>query len=182
MSVFFPDSYVDSLFEVDFTALYNEGYRGVIFDVDNTLVPHGAHGDERAIAFFKYLRDIGFVTLLLSNNGEPRVKSFKEEVGATGYIYKAGKPKRSGYEKAMEMLGTDRDTTLFCGDQIFTDIWGANISGIRTIMTKPVLKWREEPQIILKRFAEAIVLFAYKIKVTFTGEKYPAPIKKDSSG
>ncbi len=178
MSMFFPDSYVDSLFEVDFQTLFDEGYRGIVFDVDNTLVPHGAHGDERAIAFFKKLRDIGYVTLLLSNNAEPRVKSFKEEVGATDYIYKANKPARSGYIKAMEMLGTDRSTTLFCGDQIFTDIWGANRSGIRTIMTKPVIKWREEPQIILKRLVEAVVLAVYRIKVLVSGEANPVPMIK----
>ncbi len=79
----FPDSYVDNVFDVDFETLYEQGYRGIIFDVDNTLVPHGAHADERAEKFFKRLRDIGYGTLLLSNNKEPRVKSFKEEVGAT---------------------------------------------------------------------------------------------------
>lgn len=173
----FPDSYVDSLFEVDFKKLYDEGYRGIIFDVDNTLVPHGAHGDDRAIEFFNYLRDIGYVTLLLSNNAEPRVKSFKEEVGATDYIYKANKPAKSGYKKAMEKLGTDESSTLFCGDQIFTDICGANISGIRSIMTKPILKWKEEPQIILKRFVEALVLLVYRIKVMAVGEKAPVPMR-----
>ena len=181
MSMFFPDSYVPSVFEVDFKRLYEDGYRAILFDVDNTLVPHGAHGDDRAKAFFASLRDIGYKTLILSNNAEPRVKSFKEEVGATDYIYKANKPARSGYIRAMEMLGTDRTNTLFCGDQIFTDIWGANRSGIRTIMTRPILKWREEPQIILKRFAEAVVLFFYKTKVVLSGEKLPAPMKKDPS-
>ena len=172
----FPDSYVDSVYEVDFKRLYDEGYRGVIFDVDNTLVPHGAHADERAILFFKKLRGLGFGTILLSNNGEDRVKSFKEEVGATAYIYKAHKPSVAGYKKAVETLGTTEAETLFCGDQIFTDIWGANRSGIRTIMTKPVLKWREEPQIILKRFLEAVVLFFYNIATRIGGERRPAPL------
>ncbi len=178
MKSLFPRAYVDSIFDVDFEKLYSEGYRGIIFDVDNTLVPHGAHGDKRAIEFFDYLKRTGFKTLLLSNNGEPRVKSFKEEVGATGYIYKANKPARTGYMEAMKRLGTESGTTLFCGDQIFTDIWGANRSGIRSIMTKPVLKWKEEPQIILKRFAEALVLFVYGIKKGIWGEDAPVPLKK----
>ena len=179
MIKWFPDSYVDSLFEVDFEALYRQGYRGILFDVDNTLVPHGAHADKRAMDFFERLRGIGFVTLLLSNNGKPRVESFCNEVGATGYIYKAKKPAARGYERAMDILGTDRDTTLFCGDQIFTDIWGARRAGIRTIMTKPILKWREEPQIILKRFAEAVVLFFYRIRVHYRGENLPVPMIKN---
>ena len=181
MIIWFPDSYVASIYSVDFKKLYDEGYRGIIFDVDNTLVHHGAHADERAKKFFEYLRTIGYVTLLLSNNAEPRVQSFKEEVGATAYIYKANKPGKRGYEKAMDMLGTDTDTTLFCGDQIFTDIWGAKRCGIRTIMTKPVKKWREEPQIVLKRFAEAIVLLFYKIRVSIKGESAPAPLISKSN-
>ena len=45
---FYPGEYVDSTYEIDFDALYREGYRGIIFDIDNTLVPHGAPADERA--------------------------------------------------------------------------------------------------------------------------------------
>ena len=179
MTGFFPDSYVNSLFEVDFKKLYDEGYRGIVFDVDNTIVPHGAHADERAEKFFEKLRDIGYATILLSNNAEPRVKSFCEEVGASGYIYKANKPAKSGYLRAVDMMGITPEQTLFCGDQIFTDIWGANSAGIRSIMTKPILKWHEEPQIILKRFLEAIVLFFYGIKVSVSGERSAVPLLQD---
>ncbi|MBQ2577905.1 MAG: YqeG family HAD IIIA-type phosphatase [Lachnospiraceae bacterium] len=157
----YPDDYVASTYQIDFAQLAKEGYRGVIFDVDNTLVEHNAPADERAIAFFTMLHDNGYKALLLSNNAEPRVQSFKKASGADAYIYKAGKPSPKSYQKAMEILGTTPETTLFVGDQIFTDIWGANLAGIRSIMVKPVHKWKEEIQIIIKRFAEAIVLFFY---------------------
>ena len=49
---FFPDAYMDSTYAIDFEKLYKEGIRGVIFDIDNTLVPHGAPADERAIRLF----------------------------------------------------------------------------------------------------------------------------------
>ena len=52
---FFPDEYVDSTYVIDFDRLYQEGYRGLIFDIDNTLVPHGAPADARAIALFEHL-------------------------------------------------------------------------------------------------------------------------------
>ena len=81
---------------IDFDKLYKEGYRGIIFDIDNTLVTHGSPADERAIALFKHLKELGFSCLVLSNNKEPRVKSFAKQVGIK-YIYKAGKPKPSGY-------------------------------------------------------------------------------------
>ena len=47
---FFPDEYLDSTYEIDFDSLYAQGYRGLLFDIDNTLVPHGAPADERACA------------------------------------------------------------------------------------------------------------------------------------
>ena len=65
---FYPDEYVDSAYSIDYQKLYDRGYRGLLFDIDNTLVPHGAPADERAIAFFRHLRGIGFSSCFLSNN------------------------------------------------------------------------------------------------------------------
>lgn len=64
----------------------------------------------------------------------------------------------------MELLGTDTSNTLFIGDQIFTDVWGANLAGIPTILVKP-LDPREELQIILKRYPERVVLYFYEKKL-----------------
>ena len=58
--MFFPDAWEDSTYTIDFEELYREGIRGLLFDIDNTLVPHGAPADARAIALFKRLKDIGF--------------------------------------------------------------------------------------------------------------------------
>lgn len=79
------------------------------------------------------------------------------------YIFKAGKPKRDGYLKAMELLGTDKGSTLFVGDQLFTDVWGARNAGIYSLLVQPIDK-KEEIQIILKRYLEKVVLFFYKRK------------------
>ena len=87
---FYPGEYVDSTYAIDFDRLYEEGYRGVIFDIDNTLVPHGAPADERACALFAHLKELGYHCMLLSNNKEPRVKMFNDAVQVS-YIYKAGK-------------------------------------------------------------------------------------------
>ena len=56
---FFPDRYVASTYVIDFEGLYKEGVRGLIFDIDNTLVPHGAPADARAIALFEHLKELG---------------------------------------------------------------------------------------------------------------------------
>ena len=63
---FYPGNYVDSAYEIPYEKLYERGYRGIIFDVDNTLVPHGAPADARAIELFERLRAIGFSTCILS--------------------------------------------------------------------------------------------------------------------
>ena len=156
---FYPGEYLDSTYVIDFDRLYEEGYRGVIFDIDNTLVPHGAPADERACALFAHLKELGFQCMLLSNNKEPRVKMFNDAVHVS-YIYKAGKPGRDGYLRAMEQMHTTKDTTLFVGDQLFTDVWGAKKCGIVTYLTRPIHP-KEEIQIVLKRYLEKIVLFFY---------------------
>lgn len=156
---FYPDREETSTYEIDFETLASEGYKGIIFDIDNTLVPHGAPADQRAITFFEKLRQLGFSTVLLSNNKEPRVKSFAQQVGSA-YLYKAGKPGRSGYEKAMEQMGTDKENTIFIGDQLFTDVWGAKRVGIRNILVQPIHP-KEEIQIVLKRILEKVVLYFY---------------------
>lgn len=160
LELFYPDEYLDSTYDIDFDALYQKGYRGIIFDIDNTLVEHGAPATERSIALFHHLTELGFKTMLLSNNKEPRVKMFFDKVEATDYIYKADKPLKRGYEKAMERMGTSRETTLFVGDQLFTDVWGANGAGIHSILVKPIDP-KEEIQIVLKRKLERIVLHFY---------------------
>lgn len=157
---FYPKEWLDSTYEISWENWYEKGIRGVIFDVDNTLVPHGAPADERALALFKQFHAMGMKTCLLSNNKEPRVVSFAKQVDSP-YIYKAGKPGVKNYYRAMELMGTEKSQTLFVGDQLFTDVYGANRAGIYGILVKPIHP-KEEIQIVLKRRLEAIVLYFYK--------------------
>ena len=157
--MFFPDKYVASTYVIDFEKLYEEGYRGLIFDIDNTLVPHGAPADKRAVALFSRLKGIGFRCCLISNNQEPRVEMFNRDI-KVDYVYDAHKPSTKNYVKAMEIMGTDRSNSLFIGDQLFTDVWGAKKAGILTFLVKPIHP-REEIQIVLKRRLERIVLYFY---------------------
>ncbi len=157
---FYPDECVDSTYQIDFEQLYREGYRGLIFDIDNTLVPHGAPADDRAVALFGRLKKLGFSSCLLSNNQRERVDSFNREIGVF-YIEDAHKPSRKNYQKAMHLMGTDTHNTLFIGDQLFTDVYGAKRTGIRNILVKPIHP-KEEIQIVLKRYLERIVLFFYR--------------------
>ena len=159
LRTFYPDDYIASTYVIPFEELYKKGYRGLIFDIDNTLVPHGAPADERAIALFERLRNIGFDTCLISNNQEPRVQPFADKVGSK-YVFDAHKPSTKNYKKAMELMKTEKENTLFVGDQLFTDVWGAKRTGIKSILVKPIHP-KEEIQIVLKRYLEKIVLFFY---------------------
>ena len=159
LSCFYPDEYLDSTYVIDFDALYRAGYRGVIFDIDNTLVPHGAPADERARALFCHLKEIGFDCCLLSNNQLPRIELFNHDIHVK-FIENAHKPSVKNYRKAMQMMGTNTGNTLFVGDQLFTDVYGARRTGIYSILVKPINP-KEEIQIVLKRYLEKIVLWFY---------------------
>lgn len=157
---FFPDEYLDSAYQVDYEALYEEGYRGIIFDIDNTLVPHGTPADERAEQLFARLKKLGFSCCLLSNNQYNRVSSFNRNIQVR-FIENAHKPSTKNYIKAMELMGTNLDNTVFIGDQLFTDVYGAKRTGMRNILVKPIHP-KEEIQIVLKRKLEKIVLCFYR--------------------
>jgi len=85
---------------------------------------------------------------------------FNEEI-QTNYIFNAHKPSTKNYKKGMEIMGTTPENTIFIGDQLFTDVYGAKRAGIRNILVKPIHP-KEEIQIVLKRYLEKIVLHFYR--------------------
>ena len=155
----FPKEYYDSTYSIDFQRYYDMGYRGVLFDIDNTLVMHDYPSDENAIKLMERLKAIGFGICLVSNNDEERVRTFNDYLKVE-YIYKADKPLAKGYKKAMKLLGTTTENTIFVGDQLFTDIWGANNADIHSILVQPIDK-HEEIQIVLKRIIEKPIIKLY---------------------
>jgi len=157
---FFPDELANSAYDIDYKLLYEKGYRAVIYDIDNTLVMHGAPANDKAVRLFEELREIGFDTILISNNKEKRVKSFADAVRSK-YIFKANKPSKRGYIEGMNKMNSNKENTIFVGDQLFTDVFGARRVGIYSFLVKPIDK-HEEIQIVLKRYLERVVLFFYK--------------------
>lgn len=160
LSKFYPKRTADSAYIIDYEGLYKEGYRGILFDIDNTLVEHGADANQRAIELFDRLKKIGFQTCLISNNSNERVSRFNSKIH-TNYIYKANKPSTKSYYKATKLMGTKVENTVFVGDQLFTDVFGANNIGMMTYLVKPIGP-KEEIQIVLKRKLERIVLYFYR--------------------
>jgi len=157
---FYPAERKSSAYVIDYKEMYQRGYRGILFDIDNTLVPHDAPADERSIKLFEKLEEMGFSCCFISNNDEERVKSFNEKIG-NSYIYDAKKPSKDGYYLGMKAMGTKPSTTFAVGDQLFTDVWGAKNARIHCILVKPIHP-KEKWTIVLKRGLERIVMFFYK--------------------
>ena len=98
--LFYPTEYVSGIAEITPEWLSARGAKGVVFDIDNTVVPQDAPADEAARRYFERLHAAGIKTFVVSNNAEPRVKAFAEAVGC-GYCHKAKKPSRRGYLAAI---------------------------------------------------------------------------------
>ena len=156
----FPNERCQSAYTIDYELWYARGKRAVLFDIDNTLVRHGAPADPEAVALFARLHEIGFRTCLISNNEKERVEPFAKAVG-TQAIWKAGKPSAKNFLKACELMGVTPKETLFVGDQIFTDTAGARQARITALLVKPIHP-KEEFHITLKRIPEFFVLQAYE--------------------
>ena len=104
----------------------------------------------------------GYECCLISNNKKKRVHSFNEKIGVHT-VFNAHKPAKKGYFYAMELMNTRPENTIFVGDQLFTDIFGAKRIGLKNFLVKPINE-KEEIQIVLKRKLEKIVLHEYRAK------------------
>lgn len=134
----YPNDYIESIFKLDVEALREKGIKGILFDIDNTLVPYDvAHPTPEIIAFFEKLKESGFQVALVSNNTEDRVVRFNEKLKIFA-IHKCGKPGTKSLAKAMQLMNLTRDQVAIVGDQIFTDVYGGNRIGLHTVLVVPV--------------------------------------------
>lgn len=155
---FYPCEYVKSVFDIKFKKLYDSGIKAVIFDIDNTLVFQDEDSTKETERLFSALHKLGLKTMILSNNNEERVRRFLRNIDSP-YICKAYKPFRKGYLRALEMLAVEKEQAVFVGDQLFTDILGANRCGIRSILVRYIEKSGSKPQ--LRRKFEKAILRSY---------------------
>ena len=100
MRAFFPEDEVNSVYDFPFESLTERGIRGIIFDIDNTLVPPDAPVDARCRALIRALKTAGFRICLVSNNKGPRIVPFATALNLP-YVERALKPRRYGYRRAM---------------------------------------------------------------------------------
>ncbi|MBQ4065370.1 MAG: YqeG family HAD IIIA-type phosphatase [Clostridia bacterium] len=157
---YYPSQYINSVFDIDFQKLYDMGYRGILFDVDNTLVHHGEDSNERVDRLIDSVRKIGFKVILLSDNSRARLERFVQNTNCP-FIEEAGKPDPTNYLRAVKELGISKPEAICIGDQIFTDICGANRSCIDSILVHFV-QVKEKEWIGLRRYLEKLILTFYR--------------------
>ncbi len=162
---FYPYERVSNVFDIDYDKLYSLGYKAIIFDIDNTLVHHGEDSTPEIDYLFVYIHKIGLKTLLLSNNDAKRIERFLRNIDSP-YIPDANKPKIDNYLKALKILNCKKEEVIFVGDQIFTDIYGANKCKIPNILVD-FLRYETETKIGKKRMLEKIILRFYALNKTY---------------
>lgn len=157
IEIFRPRSHVASIFDVDLEALRRRRIRGLILDLDNTLLPYGSREVPAAVLqWVKDVRAAGFQTALVTNNRSRRVRavaSAMEIPVAQGRF----KPSRSMLRQAMAIMGTSAGETALLGDQLFTDILAGNRLGLYTILVTPIAV-HEFPATRLVRMLERFLL------------------------
>ncbi len=163
---YYPCEQAQSVFHIDYQKLYDLGFRAVIFDIDNTLVHHGDDSTPEVDQLFGQIHRIGLKTCLLSNNSEARVQRFLANIDSP-YIALADKPQPCGYRKALTLCNVSKEEAVVIGDQIFTDILGANNCGIPSILVDFI---RKDPhaKIGKKRMLEKMILKIYSKSKKFT--------------
>ncbi len=135
---FMPDIYKKSIYYINYDKLYKKGVRCLLFDLDNTITPpHVKKPTKRLKKLFDELKDKGFKIIIVSNTPKHRIEPFKKELMVDACTFSL-KPKRSKFEKIMEKFKY-KYTELACiGDQLLTDIYGANKLDITSILVNPL--------------------------------------------
>lgn len=152
MKMFYPNFIFERIWEIDENFLKENNIKALVLDVDNTLTEHGS-GDlcEKTRNWLDYMKEKGVKLCVLSNNTPQRIKPFAEKIGADFVC--GTKPRKRDYQKALEILNLSAKECAGVGDQIFTDVLGANLSGLFSILTRPISK-NETAFIKLKRHLE----------------------------
>ena len=155
-----PTYFEKSIYDINFNKYFDKGYRHIIFDIDNTLVEDEERESEKTINLINKIKNMGFVCSILSNNYEFRVKKFADNIGIKNWVCLAKKPKIDGYLKLMSKINIDKKNTIYIGDQLFTDILGANMVGVDVILVEP-LGLDKHFYIRVKRVFENIIKLIY---------------------
>lgn len=157
MEKFYPDMKVEKVQDIDLESLIKNNIKGLILDIDNTLVPeHVEEADENAVRWIDNVKKAGFKVCIVSNASKKRVVKFNEKLKVYA-VHRASKPGTESFLKATGFMDIKPIETAVIGDQIFTDIYGGNKANMFTILVKPIDS-REFIFVRFKRLLEKYIL------------------------
>ncbi len=158
MALFYPTLYRHRVTHITATDLHGLGAEGILLDVDNTLTTHDApHLTDEVKGWLAAMQEAGFRLLIVSNNTAERVAPFARSIGLP-YYARAKKPLPGGLRAAAAELGLPPQQCVVVGDQIFTDILGANLARMIGILLEPISADGETSFIAFKRVFERLLL------------------------
>ncbi len=163
--MFKPNVKLDKVTDISLSVLQKYNINALILDVDNTLSTH--HGQvltEGLEDWLDLMRENGIKMTVLSNSKSKRLEPFAKKINLD-YISLGMKPLPFGYWRAIKRLGSKRRNTAIVGDQIFTDVVGGNIAGVKTILLTPI-KLETSLRFRIKRRNEAFLIKLLKITNT----------------
>lgn len=158
---FYPTYKFEKVEDIPFTLIMNEDIKAIFFDMDNTLVNHKYIYSEELKQWVKELKKQNIKVYILSNSPVgKKVKKIASELGMKFY-YNASKPFLKGFKYVLKDSKVDAKNCIMIGDQLFTDVWGGNRIGMKTILVKPIHK-KEWILTKIKRPIEKMILKEYE--------------------
>ncbi|KAA9005432.1 YqeG family HAD IIIA-type phosphatase [Paenibacillus spiritus] len=153
-----PKLRVNTVFDIDLEGLYAKGYRGIITDLDNTLVGAKAPlATPELVLWFEKVKSIGFKLVIVSNNNMQRVSKFATPLNIE-FVHEARKPSNAPFRKAMKLMDLAPEQTIVVGDQMLTDVYGGNRLGLYTVLVLPISAADEGIGTRINRRVERIAL------------------------
>lgn len=165
----YPNYYLKSVTDVTEELLEKNKIKGIILDVDNTLIDFDHNLKEGLEDWIKLLKAKKIKFCVLSNsNKKEKVKKVAETIDVP-YLFFATKPLKRGFKKAKEILKLKSEQIAVVGDQIFTDILGANRCHMLSILVEPIAE-KDILITVIKRPIEKYIIKKYKKKQKDKGE------------
>lgn len=135
-----PNKHVKTVFDIKPKDLKKQGIKGIITDLDNTLVAWDvADATPEIIKWFNDMEENDISITIISNNKMDRVKVFSEPLGRP-FVYSARKPLKHAFEKVAKQMKLNKDEIVVIGDQLLTDVLGGNLAGFFTILVVPIVQ------------------------------------------
>ncbi|MFC4599294.1 YqeG family HAD IIIA-type phosphatase [Cohnella hongkongensis] len=153
-----PDRIVHTVYDIDLNELHAQGIRGMITDLDNTLVSAKTPlATPQLIGWLDLVRERGFQVVILSNNNDTRVGRFAAPLNLP-YIPAARKPAGAAFRRALRQMKLPPERTVVVGDQMLTDVLGGRRAGLHTILVTPIAPAEEGWATQINRRIEKIAL------------------------